>query len=102
MRKEAEGIRDATKTKADGVAYEQHEVGKGTADAFKFQADVIGPERLALLRVLEQVADGKVKITPDVLVSGGEQGANLFSAWLATMLRPLRPRETTGATSGKE
>ncbi len=92
VRKEAEGIRDATKTKADGVAYEQHEVGKGTAAAFKFQADVIGPERLALLRVLEQVAAGNVKITPDVLVGGQDgQSGNLFSAWLATMLRPDKP-----------
>jgi uncharacterized membrane protein YqiK len=89
VRKEAEGIRDATKTKADGSAYEQREVGKGTADAFKFQSDVIGPERLALLRVLEQVAGGNVKITPDVLVSGSDsQSGNLFSAWMATMMRP--------------
>ena len=88
VRKEAEGIRDATKTKADGSAYEQREVGKGTADAFKFQSDVIGPARLALLRVLEQVASGKVKITPDVFVSGADgQNGNLFSAWLATMLQ---------------
>lgn len=88
VRKEAEGIRDATKTKADGNAYEQREVGKGTADAFKFQSDVIGPARLALLRVLEQVATGKVKITPDVFVSGADgQNGNLFSAWLATMLQ---------------
>ena len=91
VRREAEGIRDATRTKADGSAYEQREVGKGTADAFKSQSDVIGPARLALLRVLEQVAAGKVKITPDVFVGGGGsdgQNGNLFSAWLATMLQP--------------
>lgn len=99
VRREAEGIRDATKTKADGVAYEQHEVGKGTANAFKFQADVIGPERLSLLKVLEQVADGKVKITPDVFVSSDMQGGNLFSTWLATM---LRPKETVVATPDKD
>jgi len=84
VRKEAEGIRDATKTKADGEAYQQRQVGQGIADAFASQANVIGPERLALLKILGEVAAGKVKIIPDVLVSGkDEQGGNLFSAWLA-------------------
>ncbi len=92
LRRESEGIRDATKAKADGVAYEQREVGKGTADAYRAQNEVLGPELLALLKVLKEVADGKVKITPDVLVTGGDnQGGGLFNAWLATMLRPGSP-----------
>ncbi len=89
FRREAEGIRDATRFKADGAAYEQREVGKGTADAYRAQNEVLGPQLLAILKVLKEVADGRVKITPDVLVAGGDNaGGNLFNAWMATMLRP--------------
>ncbi|HUL61611.1 MAG TPA: SPFH domain-containing protein, partial [Methanocella sp.] len=37
MRKEAEGIRDATKIKADGLSYEAQKVGEGTAAAYEAQ-----------------------------------------------------------------
>jgi uncharacterized membrane protein YqiK len=93
FRKEAEGIRDATKTKADGVSYEAQKVGEGTAAAYKAQTDVLGPERIAAIKLIQEIAAGKVTITPNVLVSGGEnnQGGNLFNAILATWLT----KETT-------
>jgi len=93
FRKEAEGIRDATKTKADGVSYEAQKVGEGTAAAYKAQTDVLGPERIAAIKLIQEIAAGKVTITPNVLVSGGEnnQGGNLVNAILATWLT----KETT-------
>lgn len=96
-REEAEGIRDATKTRADGDAYQQREVGRGTADAYKAQADVLGSQATAILKALAEVASGSVKIVPDVLVTGnqGQQG-NLFNAWLANMMR--NPQGPSGAT----
>ena len=90
-RREAEGVRDSTKTRADGDADAVRKVGEATADAYLAQAKVVGPERLAILKVLEEVSDGKVKITPDVMVSGGGDGGpggGLFNAWLATTLGP--------------
>jgi len=86
-RKEAEGIRDATKTKADGQAYEAREVGVGTAAAYKAQTDVLGPERIAAIKLIQEVAAGKVTITPNVLVSGEDgKGRSLINAILATWL----------------
>ncbi len=89
FRREAEGIRDATRSKADGSAYEQREVGRATADAYRAQNEVLGPRLLSILKVLQEVANGRVKITPDVLVTGGGDGSggNLFNAWMAMMLR---------------
>jgi uncharacterized membrane protein YqiK len=95
MRKEAEGIRDATKTKADGVSYEAQKVGEGTAAAYKAQTDVLGPERIAAIKLIQEVAAGNVTITPSVLVSGGEpgQGSNLFNAILASWLAKETPQK---------
>ena len=98
FRKEAEGIRDATKTKADGLSYEAQKIGEGTAAAYKSQTDVIGSERVAAIKLIQEIANGKVIITPSVLVSGGEgnQSGNLVNAILATWLTgntPLKKEE---------
>lgn len=89
-RREAEGDRDSTSTRADGEAKAVRQIGFATAEAYSAQSDVLGAERLVILKVLEEVSDGKVKITPDVMVnSGGDgSGGGLFNAWLATMLGP--------------
>lgn len=95
LRKEAEGIRDSTKTKADGLSYEAQKVGEGTAAAYKAQTDVLGPERIAAIKLIQEVAAGNVTITPNVLVSGGEggQGSNLINAILATWLTKETPQK---------
>ncbi|HEV2167252.1 MAG TPA: hypothetical protein VGS23_09820, partial [Thermoplasmata archaeon] len=88
--KQAEGVRDSTKIRADGDAAAIRRVGEAQADAYHAQADVIGSERVALVKVMEQVASGKIKITPDTLLTstGGDSSgaAGLFSAYLATLL----------------
>jgi len=87
-RRKAEGVRDATKYEADGEAYKNRETGKGTADAYKAQAEVIGPDKLALIKIMEQVASGKIKIVPEFLIQGSsEQSGNLFNVWMANMVK---------------
>ncbi len=74
------------KTVADGKAYDQREVGKGIADAYKAQAQVLGPSATAAIKLMDEVGVNKVKITPDILISaaGGDQGASaLLATWLA-------------------
>ena len=86
-RKKAEGVRDSTKYQADGEAYKNRETGKGVADAYEAQAKVIGADKLALIKVIEQVSTGKIKIVPDFLITGDQQGGNLFNAWMANMVK---------------
>lgn len=86
------------KTVADGKAYDQREVGKGIADAYKAQAQVIGPTATAAIKLMDEVGVNNVKITPDILISaaGGDQGATgLLSTWLAQTV-------TKGLQSGKK
>jgi regulator of protease activity HflC (stomatin/prohibitin superfamily) len=105
--KQAEGIRDSTRIKADGEGAAVRTVGQAQADAYLAQAEVIGPERVALVRVMEQVKDGHVRITPDTLVatSGDSGGANtMITAYLATLLgsktTPLPARRPTAESDG--
>ncbi len=86
-RAEAAGERDAIKALADGDAYKNRETGKGLADAYEAQAKVIGPDKLALIKVIEQVSAGNVKIVPDFLITGDQQGGSLFNAWMANMVK---------------
>ena len=87
-RREAEGIRDATKTKADGTEYENERVGAGIAAAYKAQTEVLGQQNVAALKLFEEIANGKIVITPEVQVTGGGQDSgNLVNALLATMLK---------------
>ncbi len=94
-RRKAEGVRDSTKYEADGEAYKQRETGKGVADAYEAQAKVIGPDKLAIIKVVNEIATGQIKIVPDFLVTGEAQGGNLFNTWIATMLAD-RSKEKIG------
>jgi regulator of protease activity HflC (stomatin/prohibitin superfamily) len=85
-RRKAGGVRDSTMYEADGDAYKNRETGEGIADAYKAQAEVIGADKLALIKVIEQVSTGKIKIVPDFLITGDQQGGNLFNAWMANMV----------------
>ena len=67
-------------------AYKQHEIGKGVVDAYDAQAKVIGPDKLAIIKVVNEIATGKIKIVLDFFVTGEAQGGNLFNTLIATML----------------
>ncbi|MCE5295844.1 MAG: hypothetical protein LLG16_01920 [Euryarchaeota archaeon] len=95
----ADGETYKLKTIADGNAYAQREVGKGIADAYAAQAEVIGPNATATIKMMNEVGVGKVKIVPDIVVQGGdgEQGGamGLFTTWMAQMVKDkLPPKET--------
>ena len=94
--KEAEGIRAGTKIKADGEAYQIQELGKAQAGAYQAQTDALGQENVALLKVMETIKEGNIKITPDIQVSGGSgEGVNsgLFNTFLAASL--AKKKEST-------
>ncbi|MCI4350824.1 MAG: SPFH domain-containing protein, partial [Thermoplasmata archaeon] len=87
--KQAEGIRDSTRIKADGDAAAVRTVGQAQADAYNAQATVIGADRVALVKIMQEVSSGNIRITPDTLVTAGADsgGANtMFTAYLATLL----------------
>lgn len=99
-RMEADGVRDATKAKADGEAYKEQNIGEGIARAYKAQTDVLGSDKVAILKVIDGLATNQIKIVPDILVTGesgadggGVNSGNLVAA-LITMLLKKQVEET--------
>jgi regulator of protease activity HflC (stomatin/prohibitin superfamily) len=63
-------------------------IGQATAEAYMRQAAAVGQGPLAMIEVMKRVSDGKVKITPDIMVGGGGDGANanMLSAFMASLM----------------
>ena len=88
-RREAAGTRDATIEQAKGAAFEAEAVGKATAAAYQAQTDVLGRDKVAILKLIQVIAENNVVITPKVNVSGGTGGNDsntIMNTFLATLL----------------
>lgn len=79
----AEGAGEATRLGQEGIAAGVLAVGKAqaeriratgvaSAETYALQAKALGQAPVALIEVMRRVADGHVKITPDVVVSSAE------------------------------
>jgi uncharacterized membrane protein YqiK len=49
-------------------------IGKATAEAYQLTVDAMGADNFAKLKVIEAISSGNIKITPDVIVGGGQNG----------------------------
>lgn len=49
-------------------------IGKATAEAYQLTVDAMGADNFAKLKVIEAISTGNIKITPDVIVGGGQNG----------------------------
>jgi uncharacterized membrane protein YqiK len=61
----------------ESEAYSQKAVGEAMADAYKAQVEAMGGDNIARLKIVEAIADGKIKIIPDILVSSSGANGNL-------------------------
>ena len=85
---QAQGTKEATILVADGNSYKSRIEGDGVAAAYVAQKEAIGQQNVAVIKLIQEIAAGKIQIVPQVLVSGGEGSAsgNLFNAWLSQMI----------------
>jgi len=97
----AEGKSQSIKLEQEGVAAGIAAVGKAegekilaigqaTAEAYQRQSAAVGQGPLAMIEVMKRVSDGKIKITPDIVVGGGHNGdgasANMLAAFMASLM----------------
>jgi uncharacterized membrane protein YqiK len=83
----AEGDKQAAILRAEGEKQATVLVGEGVATAYTKQSEAIGQQNVAIIKLIQEIANGKVQIVPQVLVSGDQGGqGNLFNAWLAKTL----------------
>jgi regulator of protease activity HflC (stomatin/prohibitin superfamily) len=90
----AQGTKESTILVADGNSYKSKIEGEGVASAYNAQKEAIGQQNVAVIKLIQEIAAGKIQIVPQILVGGGDGSAsgNLFSAWLAQMLAQNTPK----------
>ena len=67
---DAEGIR----LRGEGEAKKIEAIGQATAEAYRKQNAALGQEAITAIEVMKRIAEGNVRITPDILVSGEKGG----------------------------
>ena len=72
--------------RAKGEAESQVITGEGRAKAYKMLVETLGRDQVAQLELLKLVVEGKVQITPQVMVSG-TNGSGTMDALAGTILR---------------
>ena len=91
---QAQGTKESTILVADGNAYKSKTEGDGVAAAYNAQKEAIGQQNVAIIKLIQEVAAGKIQIVPQILVGGDSSGGgNLFNAWLAQMLSQNVPKK---------
>ncbi len=84
----AQGTKESTILVADGNSYKSKTEGDGVAAAYNAQKEALGQQNVAVIKLVQEIAAGKIQIVPQILVEGGDgsKGGNLFNAWLAQMV----------------
>lgn len=96
----AEGQGQATRLEQEGIAAgieavgraegeKIRAIGQATAESYNKQAEAVGQAPLALIEVMKQISEGKVKITPEILINSGASGdpsANVLSGFIASLM----------------
>lgn len=82
----AEGQARGIKAIGDAEASKILAIGKSTAEAYQLQNAAIGGAGVTAIEIAKQIAQGNVKITPDLLVQGGDSSGGLLSTYLAQLV----------------
>ncbi len=86
---EAEGRARAVIVEGEAEGQKILSIGTATAEAYDKQQEAVGQSNLFGIEVAKAIAGAGLKITPDIVVSGGGGGdasGGIFSAFLAQML----------------
>jgi regulator of protease activity HflC (stomatin/prohibitin superfamily) len=92
---QAQGTKESTILVADGNSYKSKIEGDGVAAAYNAQKEAIGQQNVAIIKLIQEIAAGKIQIVPQVLVGGGDSSAsgNLFNAWMSQMISQNIPKD---------
>ncbi|MBI5946889.1 MAG: hypothetical protein HY875_01965 [Chloroflexi bacterium] len=84
---EAEGRARAVELEGNAEGTKIRAVGEATAEAYEKQQQAVGQQNLFGIEVAKAISTAGLKITPDIVVSGGaDGGGGIFGAFLAQML----------------
>ena len=100
----AQGTKESTILVADGNSYKSKIEGDGVAAAYNAQKEAIGQQNVAIIKLIQEIAAGKIQIVPQILVEGGGGPAsgNLLNAWLSQMISQNIPKDEGKETKAVE
>jgi uncharacterized membrane protein YqiK len=85
--KQATGDAESTRLRAGGDAEAIRVTGQAKAEAYRAGVVALGAESYTALQVMQIVGDQKVRVVPDVAVSGTGSGLGMVDGLLGMMLR---------------
>ena len=81
----AQGDAEGIKLRGEGEAKKIEAIGQATAEAYRKQNAALGQEAITAIEVIKKVAEGNIRITPDILVAGEKGG--LLDILLAQLVK---------------
>ena len=70
----AQGDAEGVRLRGEGEAKRIEAIGQATAAAYRKQNEALGQEAVTAIELIKKIAEGGVRITPDILVSGDKGG----------------------------
>ena len=94
---------DATRTSLIGNAEAEAILAKGksTAEAYKLAVDAMGKENFTTFKVTEEIGRNNVKIMPDLLINGGQNGGNSMDGLLGLQILNMMGDKVNGVNKPK-
>ncbi|SHF37953.1 SPFH domain-containing protein [Pedobacter caeni] len=91
---------DAEKIAKTGLAEAEKimAIGKSTADAYDLQVKAMGGDNFTRFKITEEIGKGRIKIIPDLIVSGGNGSDGSLSGLMGMQLMQMMQQEK-GKTS---
>ncbi|WP_048906842.1 SPFH domain-containing protein [Pedobacter sp. V48] len=86
---------DAEKIAKTGLAEAEKimAIGKSTADAYDLQVKAMGGDNFTKFKITEEIGKGKIKIIPDLIVSGGNGSDGSLSGLMGLQLMQMIQQE---------
>lgn len=95
IRLKAEGEAKGIRAKGEAEGAKILAIGESTAKAYELQNRAVGQAGVTAIEIAKQIAAGNIKVTPDLLVQGGDNLGGLLSAFLTGKItgspQPLPP-----------
>jgi regulator of protease activity HflC (stomatin/prohibitin superfamily) len=81
----AQGDAESVRLRGEGEAKKIEAIGQATAEAYRKQNEALGQQAITAIEVIKKVAEGNIRITPDILVAGEKGG--LMDILLAQLVK---------------
>lgn len=94
---------DAEKITKTGLAEAEKimAIGKSTADAYDLQVKAMGNENFTRFKITEEIGKGRIKIIPDLIVTGGNGSDGSLSGLMGMQLMQMMQQDKEKSANNK-